>query len=259
MRTNVTKEKLRRGELVLGCAMQHFRTPEVARLFAAAGFDYVFLDGEHSGFDLETLQDVIAAAARAGITPIVRPAELLYSLTARLLDVGAQGVILPRVEDPKLLQEAVSWTRFPPLGKRGFGMMAPVLDYEPRGMPEIVEHCNANTLVVTQFESRLALERADELLSIEGVDVALVGPADLSIALGIPGQFDHPLLVETVTRLIEQCQEHGVASGIHLRDVGLALPWVARGMRFISVGSEHSLLLEKSQEVVHRMRDTSGR
>lgn len=95
MRTNHTKDKLLRGETVFGCALQHFRSAEVPRVFAAAGFDYVFLDAEHTGFDLETLHDMVSASAQAGITPLVRPGELLYSLVARALDIGAQGVIFP--------------------------------------------------------------------------------------------------------------------------------------------------------------------
>ena len=253
MRPNATKEKLKRGETVYGCALQHFRSIEVGRIFAAAGFDFLFIDCEHTGFDLETVQDAIAAAAPTGITPIVRPAELLYSLIARIMDVGAQGIILPRVDEPKLLEEAVSWMRFPPLGKRGFGMMPPVLDYKPHTMAEIVEQANANTLIITQFETQAALDRADELLSIPGIDVAMVGPADLSIALGVPGQFEHPMLVNALTRLMEVCERRGVAAGIHFRDARLSKPWAQRGMRFVSVGSELTLLMDKATETVAMM------
>src|ERR1035438_914040 len=122
MQINRTRERLAKGETVFGSGLQVYRSAEVVRTFAAAGFDYVFIDMEHTGFDLETVQDMIQAALASGITPIVRACELLYSLCARLLDAGAQGIILPRVEDPKLLEEALSWLRFPPVGKRGFGV-----------------------------------------------------------------------------------------------------------------------------------------
>src|SRR5579872_1441807 len=194
MRVNKTREKLSRGETAVGCGLQCYRSPEIARTFAAAGFDYVFIDMEHGSYDLETVQDMIAAANGSGITPIVRVAELLYSLVARLLDAGAQGIILPRVEDPKILEEALSWMRFPPMGKRGYGVNTTMIGYEARGFKEIIEHQNTNTLSVVQFETRVAMERAGELLSLNGLDIAMVGPADLSIALGIPGEFDHPLL-----------------------------------------------------------------
>src|SRR6185437_5082302 len=130
MQINKTREKLAKGETVFGCALQAYRSAEVARTFAAAGFDYIFIDMEHSPFDMQLVQDVIQASVASGITPIVRACELLYSLTARLLDAGAQGIILPRVEDPKLLAEALSWLRFPPQGKRGFGINPTMIGYE---------------------------------------------------------------------------------------------------------------------------------
>ncbi len=254
MRPNRTKEKLHSGSTVFGCALQQFRSTEVPRALAVAGFDYVFIDAEHTGIGLETIQELVAASVQAGITPIVRVAELLYSLVARALDVGAQGIIFPRVEDPRLLAEALQWMRFPPLGCRGFGVMAPMIDYEQRSFAEITEHLNANTLAVVQFETRKAIERREELLDVPGIDVALVGPADLSISLGHPGQFDHPELVEAVLRLLESCERRGIVTGIQCRSTAQARVWVERGLRFVGAGNEHTLLLERARESVAALR-----
>jgi 4-hydroxy-2-oxoheptanedioate aldolase len=243
MRVNQTRERLSRGETVFGCGLQVYRSAEIARAFAVAGFDYVFIDMEHGSYDLET-----------GITPIARVCELAYSLVARLLDCGAQGIILPRVEDPKILAETLSWLRFPPMGKRGYGVNPTMIGYEPRSFGEIIEHQNRNTLGVVQFETVKAIERADELLSVPGLDVIMVGPADLSIALGIPGQFENPLLVSTVDRLIEKCNRHGVVPGIQTRSVAMAKFWAERGMRFVGASAEHALLLEKAKETVNQLK-----
>ncbi len=134
-------------------------------------------------------------AVSAGLCPIVRVADLQYALIARALDCGAQGVLLPRVESPELLEKAVSWTRFPPLGTRGFGLGPPQLDYEAVSMSDAIAHVNANVLVVLQIETRTALERIDELLAVPHIDAVLIGPGDLSVSLGVPGQFDHPQFV----------------------------------------------------------------
>src|SRR5215831_20124753 len=139
MRTNTTRQRLLAGETVYGCGLQVYRAPEIARAFAAAAFDYVFIDMEHGSFNLETVHDMIIASKLAGITPIVRVGEVNYTLCARLLDQGAQGIILPRVEDPKVLEQALSWLRFPPLGIRGFGINPTMVDYETRSMAEIIE------------------------------------------------------------------------------------------------------------------------
>jgi 2-keto-3-deoxy-L-rhamnonate aldolase RhmA len=254
MRVNQTRERLARGETVFGCGLQVYRSAEIPRAFAAAGFDYVFIDMEHGSYNLETVHDMIIASHAAGITPIVRVGELLYSLVARLLDAGAQGIILPRVEDPRLLEEALSWMRFPPDGKRGYGVNATMVDYEARGFPDIIAHQNLNTLAVVQFETVTAMERADELLSLKGMDIAMVGPADLSISLGIPGQFDHPRLLATVDALIEKCNRHGVVPGIQTRGVAMAKMWAERGMRFVGAAAEHVLLLEKAKESVAQLQ-----
>jgi 2-keto-3-deoxy-L-rhamnonate aldolase RhmA len=250
MRANLTRERLSKGETVFGCGLQVYRSPEICRAFAAAGFDYVFIDMEHGSYDLETVQDMIKVALENGITPIVRVAELLYSLICRLLDAGAQGIILPRVEDPKLLAEAVSWMRFPPVGVRGYGVNPTMIGYESRSFPEIIEHLNLNTVSVVQFETTLAMERADELLSVTGLDIMMVGPADLSIYLGVPGQMEHPKLISAIDKLIEQCVAHNVVPGIQTRSTAMAKFWAERGMRFVGAGAEHGLLLDKAKETV---------
>ena len=254
MRTNHTRERLLRGETVYGCGLQVYRAPEIPRAFAAAGFDYVFIDMEHGSFNLETVHDMIVSSKLAGITPIVRVGEVQYTLCARLLDQGAQGIILPRVEDPRILEEALAWMRFPPAGKRGFGINPTMIDYETRGMSEIIEHQNRETLAVVQIETVAAVERREELLSLKGLDVIMIGPADLSISLGIPGQFDNPLLIETVDKVIETCNRFGVAPGIQTRGVAMAKFWAGRGMRFVGVAAEHVFLLEKCREAVTALR-----
>ena len=254
MQANRTRERLSRGETVFGCGLQVYRSAEIPRAFAAAGFDYVFIDMEHGSYNLETVHDMITASAQAGITPIVRVAELAYSLVCRLLDSGAQGIILPRVEDPKLLEEALSWMRFPPVGKRGYGVNATMVDYEARSFAEIIEHQNRSNLAVVQFETTISMERADELLSLPGVDIAMVGPADLSISLGVPGVFDHPLMLSTIDKLIEKCNRHGVVPGIQTRGVAMSKLWAERGMRFVGAAAEHVLLLEKAKETVTQLR-----
>lgn len=250
MRDNHTLNLLSEGKVAFGCAIQCYRSPEVARALAAAGFDYVFIDMEHGGFGFETVQDMIGAAARSGITPIVRVGELLYSLVSRLLDVGAQGIVFPRVEEPRLLEEALSWIKYPPVGKRGFGILPAYVDYEPQPMSKVIGHMNANTMTVVQFETVTALERAEKLLSLPGVDVAMVGPADLSIALGVPGDLNHPLMIEAIDGLIVQANRHGVVPGIQTRTMEQARFWAQRGMRFVGAGGEHGLLLTKAQETV---------
>jgi 2-keto-3-deoxy-L-rhamnonate aldolase RhmA len=254
MQINPVKRALKEGRLQIGCSFSQLRSPEVATILGKAGFDWTYLDAEHGGFGQETLQDLCRAAVTAGMMPIVRVADIQYALIARALDCGAMGILLPRIESPELLARAVSWTFFPPLGVRGYGLGPPQVEYDAATIPQVIEHRNANTMVVLQIETKLALERREELLAVPGVDAVMVGPADLSISLGVPGEFEHPTLVDAIEKIRESCLRHGVAPGIHMRSLAVASFWRARGMKFLSTGSETGFLFEKASETVRALR-----
>src|SRR5258706_545602 len=254
MRINTVKQALKEGKTQFGCSTSMLRSPEVPRILAAAGLAWSYLDSEHGGFDLETLQDLIRAANQAGLCPIVRVADLQYALVARALDCGAQGVLFPRVDSPELLERAISWTRFPPEGVRGFGLQATHIGYRPASMPEIIAHMNANTMVVLQIETRTALDRIDDLLSVPNIDAVMIGPADLSISLGVAGQFEHPSLIAAIEKIRDACNRHGIAPGLHMRSLKLVQYWRDHGLRFLSCNSEIGFMLEKATETVAALR-----
>jgi 2-keto-3-deoxy-L-rhamnonate aldolase RhmA len=253
MHINRVKQALKRGESAFGCSVLQLRSLDAVRAIAASGLDWVFLDAEHGPFDLETLHDLMRVAVPAGLCPIVRVADLQYQLVARALDSGAQGVLLPRVESPELLEQAVSWTRYPPIGVRGYGLGGPHLGYERVSMADAIAHMNEHVMVVLQIETRRALERLDELLAVPHIDAVLVGPADLSIALGVPGQFDHPEFVAAVERVRDRCNELGIAPGMHMRSLDMARTWLPRGLRFVSCNNDIGLFFEKMSETVAAM------
>ena len=243
----------------LGTGFGQFRSPEIPRMLAAAGFHWAFLDTEHGGFDLETVQDICRVAALAGLTPIVRVGDLQYTLVARALDCGAQGIVFPRVESPELLAKAVSWTKFPPVGVRGYGLTAVQIDYEPLSFRQVIEHLNANSMVVLQIETRRAVEARDELLAVSGIDAVMIGPADLSISLGVPGEFQHPKMVEAMEAVRESCLRHGVAPGVQTRTTALARFWKDRGMLFLGCSNETGMLYERATEIVKTLAAEAAR
>ena len=257
MRKNTVKEALRQGKLQLGTGYHQLRSPEVARILAAAGFHWAFIDTEHGGFDLETVQDICRVAVLAGLAPIVRVGDLQYALVARSLDCGAQGIIFPRVESVELLERAVSWTKFPPLGVRGYGLAPVHLEHQKASFAEVIAHMNEHTLVVLQIETMRAFEMRDELLSVRGVDAVMVGPADLSISLGVPGEFEHPKVVETIEAIRESCVKHGVIPGMQTRNVPLAKFWRDRGMLFLGCSNETTMLYERASELTAQLAATA--
>lgn len=250
MRTNPVKAALKNGQLQLGCAFGMIPSPEIARILAAAGFRWTFIDGEHGTFGTDTLHILATACQRAGIVPVIRVADLQYALVARALDVGGMGIMFPRVEAPELLERAISWTKFPPEGVRGFGLGGAHIEYEKATIPQMIDHLNAHTLVTLQIETVRAFEAREELLSVPGIDAVMVGPADLSISLGVPGEFQHPKMVATVEAIRDTCLRKGIAPGIHNRTVPLAQFWKERGMKFLSCGAEFSMLMDGATGIV---------
>lgn len=249
-RPNLVKQALAAGKVQYGTNFGQFRSQDVLKIFAQAGFHWAFIDAEHGGFDLETIQELCRIAPFVNFTPIVRVADLQYSLIARYLDVGAQGIIFPRVEDLGLLERAVSWCRFPPVGQRGFGLNAFHFDHEQLTMPQMIDHVNANTMVVLQIETRRAYEMREELLAVPGIDAVMVGPADLSISLGVPGEFQHPKVVEAMEGIRDTCVRRGIAPGTQTRTLALARFWRDRGMRFLGCSSDTGMLFDRAKELI---------
>ncbi len=238
----------------LGTGFGQLRSPEIARILAAAGFEWAFIDTEHGGFDLETVQDICRVSLLAGLSPIVRVGDLQYPMVSRSLDCGAQGIIFPRVESPELLAQAVSWTKFPPLGMRGYGLTAVQIDYESLNFNQVIEHVNANTMVVLQIETKKALEGREELLSVPGIDAVMIGPADLSISLGVPGEFQHPKMVEAMEAVRDSCTRRGIAPGTQTRTAALANFWKERGMLFLGCSNETGMLYERALELAKQIK-----
>jgi len=154
------------------------------------------------------------------------------------------------VESVELLEKAVSWMKFPPVGVRGFGLIPMHVDYEAVSIADIAAHMNQNIMVVLQIETQRAVEMRDELLSVPGIDAVMVGPVDLSISLGVPGDFQHPKMVEAMEKIRDSCLAHGVAPGTQTRTPQLARFWKDRGMLFLGCASELMMLMDRAKQIV---------
>ena len=254
MKPNPVKHALAAGGHAVGTMIAQFSAPEVGRILAGAGFEFVVIDNEHGAFSLESNLQIIMAARPTGLVSLVRVPDAAYHLIARTLDSGAEGVMVPRVESRDTVEQIVAAVKYPPVGRRGYGLRAIHTDRRPVPMPDAIAHVNDNTLIIIQIESVAAIEALDDMLSVPGVDVALIGPADLSVSLGIPGRFDHPDMVSAIQRVIDACARHGVAAGAHLPDVEAWKPWVERGMRCLLCSTDENLLQSAAEQTVADLR-----
>jgi 2-keto-3-deoxy-L-rhamnonate aldolase RhmA len=233
VRDNIVRHRLDAGEVVLGTMVTEFATPAVARLTAAAGAEFTLFDLEHTGYGVDHMRTVLAAARAADTVPFLRVPDAAYDLIARGLDVGALGVMVPAVESVDEARLVASSARFPPLGRRGFGLLMRD-EWEPEGVPATIEKANAETLVLVQIETALGLEAVDEIAHVDGIDVLWIGHFDLTASLGIPGDFADALYREAVDRILEAGAAAGKPVGMVCGSPEEGAELVERGFRILA-------------------------
>jgi 4-hydroxy-2-oxoheptanedioate aldolase len=240
MRENVTLRRLRAGQPAYGLSCQ-LAAPALVEIAGLVGFHFVMLDCEHGALGLETLEHLMRAAELTGITPVVRVSRNEPDLILRCLDAGAHGIQVPNVNSAADAQKAVRAVRYHPLGRRGMAMMRPA-DYGLTvSWPDYVRAANERTMLVVHVETMEAVENLDAMLAVDGVDVYFVGPADLSQSLGLPGELDHPRVVETVRHTITRIRAAGRVAGAYAPDAESALASRELGAPYL-LGSLNRLL-----------------
>ena len=242
--TNHAKEKLLSGGLSVGLGVRQSRTVDIAMIAKTAGYDWLFIDMEHSSLDIDTAAQISAAALDAGITPIVRVPGHEHFHASRLLDTGALGIVVPHVNSAAEAERAVSHCRFPPLGKRSLPGTLPQAHFEAVPIAELASAVNAATLVVVMIETPEAVENADAIAAVPGADVLLIGTNDLAAEMGITGQFGHAKIEDAYRKVIAACRKHGKFAGMGgVYDNALMERYIGLGARFILSGSDLSFLM----------------
>jgi 2-keto-3-deoxy-L-rhamnonate aldolase RhmA len=216
----------------VGCMLFEFDTPRVMRLLAAAGVDFALFDLEHTAWDAESLRRTLAAGRDTGIHTVTRVVRAQYALVATALDAGSRGVMAPMVESADEARLLVESARYPPLGRRGFGVI--MSDELAGGPAAAAERANRDTFVIAQIESEAGVEHADEILAVPGIDAAWVGQFDLSLSLGCPGEFDHPRYVEAVDHLLATCRRRGTPLGQLVASIDAGAAAAAQGFQLLA-------------------------
>jgi 4-hydroxy-2-oxoheptanedioate aldolase len=258
---NVVKEKLGRDEVVASMTIRLVRGVEIARLAATAGFDMIYVDLEHSTLTLEATGQICQAALNVGVTPMVRVPANTPEYIQRVLDAGALGIIAPGVRSAEEARAVVAATKFAPFGERGAGGALPHLEFRSFPTAEANAAINDATMVIVQFESAAAVERAEEIASVEGVDMVLIGVNDLLADLGLAGQFEHPKVREAYQRTIAACRKFGKhvgVGGLSTRPK-LAAEFVAMGARMLSTGTDIQFLAAAMTEKAKQVREISAK
>lgn len=252
---NRMKRALKEGKVVFGPMVSEIRSPGLAVLFARAGFDYFFIDLEHSSFSLETVSDMVMAARAADIPVIVRPSSRKSAeYLSRPLDIGASGLLVPQIQTRQDVENVVQWSRYQPVGARGMALARQHTFFESGNPLETMGQLNEEILVALQIEHRDAIENLSDLLSVPGIDAAFVGPSDLAASLGIPGKTGDPAVEEAIDHVIKVAQDHNVIPGIHTGSVDNARYWIDRGMRMIGFCTDIKLILQICKQSVQELQ-----
>jgi 2-dehydro-3-deoxyglucarate aldolase/4-hydroxy-2-oxoheptanedioate aldolase len=236
-------DKLRNGEVALGQMVMDLFSPGIGPMLAACGLDFVMYDMEHGRCDIRLMAEMIASCRGTGITPLARASDLESAPLSRILDLGAMGVMVPRVETRAQAERIVAALKYAPEGRRGVALGFAHDLYQSQGAAYFPK-ANAETAVIVMVETVQAFENLEEIVSVPGVDVAWLGHYDLTTSMGIPAQFDHPRFVEARNRLAEVCAKYNVAAGFLPPDPETAQDWIRAGYRAISLGSDVGVYME---------------
>ena len=253
---NHAKRKLKAGELVVCMGVNQMRSVEAPMIAAACGFDAIFVDLEHSATSLETATSICVAALPTGVTPIVRVPSHNAFHAARALDAGAQGVMVPHVQSAADAAAIVRYLRFPPLGERSAFGTGPTLGYAPIAQSEVNGILNEQELVIVMLETPEAIEQADAIAAVPGVDMVHIGALDVSNMMGIPAAYRDPRMRAAFETVAAACRRHGKAMGVGgaRNDPQLQKDLVELGVRYLTTGSDVSYLMAAARPEVAALR-----
>lgn len=251
MKPNRLLSLLRAGKFTCGSWVS-LCSPLGAEIMGLAGFDWLLIDMEHGAGDYQTLLAQLHAIAAAGETsPIVRVQGNDPNIVKRVLDLGAQGVMVPGIRTVDEARLAIAGAKYPPEGMRG---IASVRASRFGQDPDYLKEANHNIAVFLQFETEAAVERAAEILALPGIDVAFVGPNDLAAALGHRGDLAHPQVQAAIARVEEAANRQGVPLGTVSRNREQARGLVDKGYRAVSIMGDIPLLVQGAKAAVENFR-----
>ena len=205
------------------------------------GFDFVIIDCEHGPMDFETVENMIRASELSGITPIIRIGLNEQQHIQRYLDSGAKGVMIPLINTRNEAKSVVDSVKYPPIGKRGvFGNRGSKFGLIPTA--EQIKLSNKEIFVSVQIETKQSVKNQDEIIKTEGIDAIFLGPGDLSVSLGVPGEMMHNKVIETMNPIVENALKNGKHVGTLGLDLDQAKYWHNKGVNWLVASSQRFLI-----------------
>lgn len=244
------KKRLQQGETLIGTLLS-LPSPEIAEIMSMVGFDWLFIDLEHGPHGFMELQRMLQAM-KPGCSPLVRVPEVSESNIKKVLDIGAEGIIVPKVNSAEEAQRIVSYAKYPTQGVRGVGA-ARAHGYG-LSFKEYVERANKETLVVIQIEHFEGVNNIKEIVEVEGIDVIFIGPYDLSASFGVAGQVEHPLTKLAIEKVEKACANARIPMGYFGTSPEAVKSYQQKeGYQLIACGTDSGFLIEKGKSVLSEL------
>jgi len=250
---NHLKEALKKGKNVFGPFMK-FSDPAAVEIMGFAGFDFVIIDAEHGPISMQSAQNMIRAAEAVNITPIIRVGKNDEALILRALDIGAQGIEIPQINNKSQAIKAVKSVKYTPQGERGVCRYVRAANYSAMDKFKYFKSANKETMIIVHIEGVEGINNLEEILSISGIDVIFIGPYDLSQSLGLPGQVNHSLVVEKIKEVVTKCRENSIAVGTFADDIQTAKKWISLGVQYMSFSVDVGILYEVNKQIVEKLK-----
>ncbi|MBX2999255.1 MAG: hypothetical protein KF893_12145 [Caldilineaceae bacterium] len=257
MKENICKRILAEDKVAVGHMIMEFNTRGMGRMLGVAGLDFVLIDMEHASFSTADVANLIAWTHASEVAPFARVPQLEYHLIARVLDAGALGVMVPNVKTGAEARAIVDAVKYAPLGKRGAGIGGALTGFRTATPAEFIDYSNRNTTIICQIESVEGLENLDEIASTPGVDILWVGHTDLSLSMGIPGQFQDQRFLNALAQVAATAKKHGRKAGIQPGNAEQARRWMGLGYNVISYSSDYAIYLRALTEGANLIRSIS--
>ncbi len=251
------RKRLREGEFVLGSFLE-LPSPQTAEIMALAGLDFLVVDCEHGTMDASDVEHLIRAVQCAGASAMVRVAEIGTLTLRQPLDSGASGIQVPQLTSREEAESVVRGTTFPPLGERGIQPVVRGASYGAYPTAEYMQQVNEETLLVVQIESAAGVAALDEILQVQRIDVVFVGPFDLSVSLGLPGQVDHPQVLECAEEVIRKTLAAGKRAGIFCVTPNAVAHWRKRGVTYAVLSADTLLLRGACRDLMESVKHVAG-
>lgn len=249
-------EKIKKGQKTVGTFLE-FGDQGVAEALALTDLDYMLIDTEHGPFDVETVMTMIRAAELHGTTPFVRVKDSNRNSILKMLDVGAQGLIIPQVHSIEEIKKIVEYGKYFPVGSRGVafarGCGFGYKDYTKGDINDYFAYCNRETLLIPQCETQGCLDDIENIAKVDGIDGIFVGPYDLSVAMGIPTQFDKPEFKDALKRILAAVEEAGKFTIIYCANTDVANERLAQGFNSVTIGQDVNFYVDAINEMYHKV------